>query len=1435
MKTTDIHNVRKMMIGADPSIPRCPSCHMPFDKGKKRRLIDNCGHERCYSCMFNSDRCPQCTLERSPSLQHPDDDIMFNQPSSTPVRSRLKTNGHFTTFMQARCDPGKPSLFRKSTDTLDWNQNSCGRSLKVNAEVHGPLSDEENVPYSAERSEDTAKKDLFIRFGLLPGDRSETDRNAPSPRSGSTNQSSHESFASISSLASSEANIAVSTDTSPISTLTGSSEAEAIGSLVGYRVNTRDTSSDSIGSLMSTSNSTCQSTSPIPLCPTFHRQLSERIKEHGLFNRRNSAIRRSDRSVKSTNCLDSRGLSHSYKGWQVTLQPLFFDVSQSEPDPIFVGRNWLLKEIEQVMSSDSNGVVLTGGPGTGKTAITLQIVDHSAFGSKKEEHIYHDLSNESRDYMSINSNSGAYLYQSRLSLTQETARSIGGHVVAYHFCQVDNNVTCLVPDFVHGIASQLCLAPHLVAYREFLVQEPRYQQLLSMTSCISNASEAFVRGVLEPLKTLKRFGKIPDTTCLMVVDGLHEAEYHKPDFGDTIASFLSRHIHHFPSWLKVIVTIRTAYQEVIKLLPFHRISLDKLSTNDHLKRDLYDYVMYRLGSSRSIRENITINKGQGGAASHTRFANHLMSLSKGCMLYIKLVLDLIEKGHLVVKSSSYKVIPVSLSEVYLLSFNLKFTTVTSYERVSPLLQVSIASLYPLKPVELFHSVNAGSFDHSLTWEKFCQQLDLLISGQFLVTRQDHSLMFSHPCLREWLKSREGNESTKFLCDVKNGHAMICLRMSRSEVPLTPEQCLELGHHMLMAHIYRSSARDTLIPELAPRDLQAYWIHQCTDDVTAALTASRNVYSPNVKVSRLLLLAKADPNGRTGQMGNAPLLVVAAYEGILEMVAILLEFGANPGATNDFGQDALCLASQRGHLEVICLLLSRGAKINQNDKGGQCPLVYAAFHRHLEVVNYLVQYDWLLNSTEGPELEEAVLQSLVSAAFSGHIAVCELILDTTNVEINDSDGVTGQTPLTAACLSGQKEVCKMLLRRGAAVSITDQLGKPPLMCAVADDHWEIAELLLNHKASLEQPDKTGKTSLILAASEGHLGLLELLLAKGALPNNTDKDELTALSWASIKGQLQAVQCLLNHGANINHVDKNGRTPLDLAAYNGDPSIVKLLMDQGAVVEHVDYTGTRPLDRAISCHNLAAVNYFLQRGAKIGPQTWAVTEGKPDMLLLLLKKLHEDGVTLYKKGRLKEAAYRYQYALKKCPGEETMKDYLQAFQQVKFQLYVFLSKCKRKINDFDAAIEAADQAILMKPKSIDGYYTRARAKHEAGQTESALQDIDECIRLTSVSHEARKILLRFKEEINSSHGGTSLPPSHEYMSLPPSYQSGEESYATDESSRDRESSRRLTNLRSFSVSTDTIDHLYSLIIGPSDSAQREPKRSVDPKLHGFETVI
>lgn len=74
---------------------------------------------------------------------------------------------------------------------------------------------------------------------------------------------------------------------------------------------------------------------------------------------------------------------------------------------------------------------------------------------------------------------------------------------------------------------------------------------------------------------------------------------------------------------------------------------------------------------------------------------------------MKLILNLIERGHLVIKSStSFNVLPMSLEEIFRLEFNLRFPSYKSFERVQEILAISSAALYPMTLIELFQTVNA---------------------------------------------------------------------------------------------------------------------------------------------------------------------------------------------------------------------------------------------------------------------------------------------------------------------------------------------------------------------------------------------------------------------------------------------------------------------------------------------------------------------------------------------------------------------------------------------------------------------------------------------------------------------------------------------------------------------------------------------------------
>lgn len=56
-----------------------------------------------------------------------------------------------------------------------------------------------------------------------------------------------------------------------------------------------------------------------------------------------------------------------------------------------------------------------------------------------------------------------------------------------------------------------------------------------------------------------------DEDFIILIDGLNEAEFHKPDYGDTIVSFLCKTINKFPPWLKLVVTVRTSLQVIFIL------------------------------------------------------------------------------------------------------------------------------------------------------------------------------------------------------------------------------------------------------------------------------------------------------------------------------------------------------------------------------------------------------------------------------------------------------------------------------------------------------------------------------------------------------------------------------------------------------------------------------------------------------------------------------------------------------------------------------------------------------------------------------------------------------------------------------------------------------------------------------------------------------
>lgn len=97
--------------------------------------------------------------------------------------------------------------------------------------------------------------------------------------------------------------------------------------------------------------------------------------------------------------------------------------------------------------------------------------------------------------------------------------------------------------------------------------------------------------------------------------------------------------------------------------------------------------------------------------------------------------------------------------------------------------------------------------------------------------------------------------------------------------------------------------------------------------------------------------------------------------------------------------------------------------------------------HLNVVGYLLSCDWPSDgfcSEDAHELTlaEAAQQALIVAAGQGHAQVLEFLLDMAEVRVNLPDSLRGHTALTASSTAGHLDICRILLRRGASVAVTN---------------------------------------------------------------------------------------------------------------------------------------------------------------------------------------------------------------------------------------------------------------------------------------------------------------------------------------------------------------------------------------------------------------
>ena len=113
---------------------------------------------------------------------------------------------------------------------------------------------------------------------------------------------------------------------------------------------------------------------------------------------------------------------------------------------------------------------------------------------------------------------------------------------------------------------------------------------------------------------------------------------------------------------------------------------------------------------------------------------------------------------------------MSLSEIYLLEFNLMFPSQESFLRVKEVLAICLASLKPLTVNQIYEYTNSikeaypnndnlrssnannsngkSSDNTTVTWQEFSTHFEML-SFWLLPERADKTVMFFHSTVRDW--------------------------------------------------------------------------------------------------------------------------------------------------------------------------------------------------------------------------------------------------------------------------------------------------------------------------------------------------------------------------------------------------------------------------------------------------------------------------------------------------------------------------------------------------------------------------------------------------------------------------------------------------------------------------------------------------------------
>ena len=317
----------------------------------------------------------------------------------------------------------------------------------------------------------------------------------------------------------------------------------------------------------------------------------------------------------------------------------------------------------------------------------------------------------------------------------------------------------------------------------------------------------------------------------------------------------------------------------------------------------------------------------------------------------------------------------------------------------------------------------------------------------------------------------------------------------------------------------------------------------------------------------------------------PALYWAIYKENPEIVAILLEKGADVNAKTNNGWTALYSASRGGYTEIASMLLEKGADINAKDNYGNTALMWASHYGHIEIVALLLKNEADVNMKDNSDGT-----ALQMASEKGRTEIVRMLLDK-GADVNATDN-NGRTALQWASINGRTSVVELLQKaikyeqirkdnkQKAMELVTNRVEKVPSLQTMSHRNIDTHATMLYNKALMDGTVPPlgsklgGKRKTRKSKKSKRKGRKTKKRQRGG--NSEAQEEKDKYLFDAIGiYDYDKVENALNNGANVNAQNNDGDTPLMQAIMIEDYDMVQLLLEHPDINIELDVKRNKEL--------------------------------------------------------------------------------------------------------------------------------------------------------------------------------------------------------------------------------------------------------------------